>query len=61
MWIDSHAHLDRIAEPDLTQVIHEAQKAGVARILFTATDLVSAGAVVRQCAAHAIHRGAPGV
>jgi TatD DNase family protein len=61
MWIDSHAHLDRIAEPDLTQVIHEAQKAGVARILFTATDLVSAGAVVRQCAAHSFLRGAAGI
>lgn len=61
MWIDSHAHLDRISEPDLAALIDEAHAAGVSRILSTATDLVSAGKVIQQCAAFSSLCGAAGI
>lgn len=61
MWIDSHAHLDRIAEPDLAQLIAEAEAAGVSPILSTATDCGSAEVVARQCRAFPNIFGAAGI
>jgi TatD DNase family protein len=61
MWIDSHAHLDRIAEPDLARLIAEAEVAGVSPILSTATDFTSAEVVAQQCRAFPNLFGAAGI
>lgn len=61
MWIDCHAHLDRLSDPVLTGIVQEAEAAGVSRILSTATDIVSARAVVKQCAAFPTIFGAAGI
>jgi len=49
MWIDCHAHLDRLPEKELPDLLAEAVGAGVGVILSTATNLSSSAAVVRQC------------
>jgi TatD DNase family protein len=51
MWIDCHAHLDRLPPDQLNAAIAEAADAGVAVILSAATDLASAAAVISQCQA----------
>jgi TatD DNase family protein len=49
MWIDCHAHCDRLPEKELPALLAEAKAAGVSTVLSTATDLSSAAAVVYQC------------
>jgi TatD DNase family protein len=49
MWIDCHAHCDRLPEKELPELLAEATAAGVSTVLSTATGLSSAAAVVRQC------------
>jgi TatD DNase family protein len=48
MWIDCHAHLDRLPEQELDHTVSEAVAAGVTTILSTATDLSSSEIVLRQ-------------
>ena len=61
MWIDSHAHLDRLPEADMAAVIAEAEAAGVSLILSTATDCASAETVARHCRAFPNLIGAAGI
>jgi TatD DNase family protein len=61
MWIDSHAHLDRLPEADVAAFIAEAEAAGVSPILSTATDCASAEVVVQQCRAFPNLFGAAGI
>jgi TatD DNase family protein len=61
MWIDCHAHLDRLSEKELAVVLAEAADAGVASILSTATGLTSAAAVIRQCEIFPSLYGAVGI
>jgi TatD DNase family protein len=61
MWIDSHAHLDRLPEADMAAVIAEAEAAGVSLILSTATDCASAETVARHCRAFPNLFGAAGI
>jgi Tat protein secretion system quality control protein TatD with DNase activity len=49
MWTDSHAHLDRLPEKELSVVLAESAAAGVSTVLSTATDLTSAATVIIQC------------
>ena len=49
MWIDCHAHCDRLPEKELPVLLAEAKAAGVSTVLSAATGLSSAAAVVRQC------------
>jgi TatD DNase family protein len=49
MWIDCHAHCDRLPEKELPELLAEAAIAGVSTVLSASTDLSSAAAVVRQC------------
>jgi TatD DNase family protein len=49
MWIDCHAHLDRLPQQELTGILAEACTAGVSTVLSTATSLSSAASVVRHC------------
>ena len=48
-WIDTHAHLDRLADEEVKAQLAEATSAGVGAVLAAGTDLVSSEAVVRQC------------
>jgi TatD DNase family protein len=61
MWIDCHAHCDRLPEKELPELLAEATTAGVSTVLSTATDLSSAVAVVRQCRTFAGLYGAVGI
>lgn len=61
MWIDCHAHLDRLPPDRLNATIAEASAAGVTVILSAATDLVSAAAVIRQCRTFPSLYGALGI
>jgi TatD DNase family protein len=61
MWIDSHAHLDRLPEQELGNIVTDAVAAGVGMILSTATDIHSSEIVVRQCAAFPQLYGALGI
>jgi TatD DNase family protein len=49
VWIDIHAHLDRLSGADLAAVTGDAQAAGVTTILSTATDLKSSESVTKHC------------
>jgi TatD DNase family protein len=61
MWIDCHAHLDRLPPGQLSAAIAEALSAGVTVILSAATDLPSAAAVISQCQAFPSLYGALGI
>lgn len=61
MWIDSHAHIDRLPEGDLAHLIGEAEGAGVGVILGMATDCASAETVVRLCGGFPNLYGAAGI
>lgn len=61
MWIDCHAHLDRLPEKELAELLAEAAGAGVGVILSAATGLSSAAAVVRQCSSFRTIYGAVGI
>ncbi|MBN1128469.1 MAG: TatD family hydrolase [Chitinispirillaceae bacterium] len=61
MWIDSHAHLDRLPEDALPRLIAEADAAGVGLILSAATDLGSAESVTRLCGMFPGVYGAAGI
>lgn len=60
-WIDLHAHLDRLKDPDLTSVLKEAGRADVSTILSTATGLESASLVSQQCKTFPALFGAVGI
>ena len=49
MWIDCHAHLDRLPDTALSSILAEAAAAGVTTVLSAATGLSSTAAVGRQC------------
>ena len=61
MWIDCHAHLDRLPPDQLNAAVVEAAAAGVTVILSAATDLASAAAVIRQCQTFPSLYGALGI
>jgi TatD DNase family protein len=61
MWIDSHAHLDRLHGKELSGTLAEAAAAGVSTLLSTATDLASAASVVLQCTTFPALYGATGI
>jgi TatD DNase family protein len=61
MWIDIHAHLDRLPEAELARVIAEAAEAGVGVILSASTDLTSAAEVVRRIESFPALYGAVGI
>lgn len=61
MWIDCHAHLDRLPEKELAGILNEAEAAGVSTVLSTATDIPSAVTVVRQCRIFPALYGAAGI
>ncbi len=61
MWIDIHAHLDRLPPDDLSATIGEASAAGVTVIVSTATDCASAAKVILQCQTFPSLYGALGV
>ena len=61
MWIDCHAHLDRLPEKELAGILNEAADAGVSIVLSTATDISSAVTVVRQCRTFPALYGAAGI
>jgi TatD DNase family protein len=61
MWIDCHAHCDRLPGSQIDDIIAEAAHAGVSMILSTATDLCSAGSVSRQCRTYPSIYGAVGI
>ena len=60
-WIDLHAHLDRLTDPDLVALLDEARRANVTTILSTAIDLASAELVSRQCKTFPALLGAVGI
>lgn len=61
MWIDIHAHLDRLSETELEQRVAEAAVAGVSVIVSTATDLASAETVAKQCSHYDTLYGTAGI
>lgn len=61
MWIDSHAHLDRLPEKELAVILDEAAEAGVSAIISVATDCASSDTVVRQCRTSSVLYGAAGI
>jgi len=61
MWIDCHAHLDRLSEKELADVLTEADAANVSTIISTATDPASSDTVVRQCHESSALYGAAGI
>lgn len=61
MWINCHAHLDRLPEKELAGILNEAAAAGVSTVLSTATDISSAVTVVRQCRIFPALYGAAGI
>jgi len=60
-WIDIHAHLDHLEDPDLAKTLTAAADADVSTIISTATDLASAATVVRQCQSFPGLYGAAGI
>jgi TatD DNase family protein len=61
MWIDCHAHLDRLPEQELARTVSEAAAVGVTTILSTATDITSSEIVVRQSNRYSEIYGAIGI
>jgi len=61
MWIDCHAHLDRLPEKELADILVEAAEADVSTIISVATDGASSDTVVRQCRTSSALYGAAGI
>jgi len=61
MWIDIHAHLSSLTDPELLQAADDARKESVGFILNTATDLHSATSILHQCTLSPMLRGTAGI
>lgn len=50
--VDSHAHLDRYTDEDVTRMVSQAEQAGIRQLLTIGTDLDSSRAAIRLAGQH---------